>query len=357
VVDLEDVRLARIARRRYGLDMETIARAFDALGDASLLNSGASPPGPREGLRSSDSRPNIVRVLHERGWIDSEQALDLARLQRKARPAGLKLVSVLGKGSSATVFEGRDAEGNRFAVKVMKGSGTADYRRREHEVQALDRLRHPAIPRLLSLGEINDRPFYVMDLVPGETLAALSEAKRKLDSSLVVEVGLAIARALEHVHARGMVHRDVKPSNVLVTEGGARLLDFGLACRRGEVSPETAVGTPGYMSPELARGERASAEADVYSFGAMLYFTLTGHYPFEADSAPEMIRLAADPTQVAKPLLAYREDLPPRLIAVVEGCMEKDPSRRPSCAEIVVALERCRVVAPLLRRRRYRISA
>ena len=337
MVDLEDVRLARIARRRFGLDMETVARAFDALGDAS------------DG--------NMVRVLHERGWITSEQALDLARLQRKARPGGLKLISVLGKGASATVFEGRDAVGDRFAIKVMRGSREADYHRREREVRALDRLRHPSIPRLLSLGEVSDRPFYVMDLVPGETLSSLSKEKGNLEWPLVVEVGLAVARALEHVHARGMVHRDVKPSNVLVTEGGARLLDFGLACRRGEVCSETAVGTPGYMSPELARGERASAEADVYSFGAMLYFTLTSHYPFAADTAHEMIRLAADPSLVAKPLLAYRDDLPARLIAVVEGCMEKDPTKRPSCAEIVAALERSQAVAPLLRRRRYRIRA
>src|SRR5438270_9228202 len=140
-----------------------------------------------------------------------------------------------------------------------------------------------------------------------------------------------------------MAPRDVKPSNVRVTAGGARLIDFGLSCKLGAASRGHAVGTPGYISPELARGEEASVASDVYSFGAMLYFALAGQYPFSADSAEEMIRLAADPTRSVKPLLLHREDLPARLIALVERCIEKDPKKRPSFAEIVFTLERVRV--------------
>lgn len=323
MLDLEDVRLARIAQRRCGVDSVTIARALEA-------------------LETSDD-PNLIRALHHEGAITAEQAIGLLQLRDRGRPGGLKLVSVLGKGASATVYKARDAHGHSFAVKIMRSGEESDYRRREHEVRALDRLRHEAIPRLLEVGVVEGRPFYVMDLVEGETLSALAKRKGQLAWPVVVEVGLSVARALQHVHERGMVHRDLKPSNVLVTEGGARLIDFGLACKPGQAARGTAVGTPGYMSPELARGEEASPESDVYSFGAMLYYALTGHYPFDAETAHEMIRLAADPDRFVKPLLLHREDLPSRLIALVESCMEKDPAKRPTCEAIVSVLERVRV--------------
>lgn len=323
MLDLEDVRLARVAQRRHGIDPVTIARALEVLED--------------------DRNACVVTALRTLGAFDDESARKLVDLRGRGRPGGLKLVSVLGKGASATVYKARDDEGNHFAVKVMKDATPRDFRRREHEVRALDRLRHAAIPRLVAVGEVETRPFYVMDLVEGETLASLSKRKGPLAWPLVVEVGLAIGRALEHVHESGVVHRDVKPSNVLVTQGGARLIDFGLACRPGAVARGTAVGTPGYMSPEMARGEEASFASDIYSFGAMLYLALTARYPFDVEDAHEMIRLAADPARSVRPLLLHREDLPSRLIALVEGCMEKDASKRPSFAAIVQVLERVRV--------------
>jgi serine/threonine protein kinase len=312
-----------VAQRRHDIDPKTIAKALEVL--------------------ENGSHGCLIRTLHGLGALTDAQARGLVDLRRRGRPAGLKLVSVLGKGASATVYKARDDEGRSFAVKVSRDATPRDFRRREHEVRALDRLRHEAIPRLISVGAVDGRPFYVMDHVEGETLSSLSQRKGKLPWPLVVEVGLAIARALEHVHEAGMVHRDVKPSNVLVTAGGARLVDFGLACKPGAVSNGAAVGTPGYMSPEMARGEGASVASDTYSFGAMLYYALTGSYPFDAETAHEMIRLAADPARFVKPLLAHREDLPARLIALVEGCMEKDPAKRPAFADIVLTLERVRI--------------
>ncbi|HZU98832.1 MAG TPA: serine/threonine-protein kinase [Planctomycetota bacterium] len=332
MIELEDVRIARLAQRTYAVPSTLIARAVELL--------------------DSDPNPSMIRALCEVGAITPEQEADLRARREAMRPAGLKLVSVLGKGASATVIKAKDMNGNFFAVKVMRGATKRDYQRREQEVRALDRFDHEGIPRLIQVGEIDGLPFYVMDLVEGETLSSLARRRGKLPWPVVVEVGLAVARALAHVHEKGMVHRDVKPSNVLVTEGGARLVDFGLACKPGQECQGFAVGTPGYISPEAARGEGATRASDIYSFGAMLYYALTAHYPFDGDGAREMVRLAADPALFVDPLLKHRDDLPTRLIALVERCMEKDVARRfESFDEIVATLERVRVrVASCARR-------
>jgi serine/threonine-protein kinase len=334
-LDLEDRKLARIAQRRYGLQPDVIARATEAL---------ESSPGS-----------DIVQALEDSCAITPEEARSLADLRARGRPGGMKLVSVLGKGASATVYKARDEEGCSLAVKVLNGSTPRDYRRREHEVRALDRLRHEAIPRLVATGEIGGRPYHVMEAFEGETLAELASRKRRLPWRLVAEVGFALAGALEHVHEQGVIHRDVKPSNVVLTAGGARLVDFGLACLDGTSGCGAPVGTPGYVSPEIARGEQPSEASDVYSFGATLYYALTGEYPLDGETPDDMIALAADRDRPVTPLLVHREDLPARLIALVEGCLEKDAALRPTFAEATAALERLRASAssrPLRRRAR-----
>jgi serine/threonine protein kinase len=337
VIDLEDVRLARIAQRRFGVAAAQVVKTLEVLED-------------------STREPNMIRALEERCLLSPEQTTELEKIRESGRPGGLKLISVLGKGASSTVYKARDFQGHVLAVKLMKDATARDFRRRECEVRALDRLSHPGIPRLLSVGTVEGRPYHSMELAEGETLAARAKREGPLSPAVVVAVGLAVARALAHVHESGFIHCDVKPSNVVLGETGARLIDFGLARPPGTHSRQ-AIGTPAYISPELARGEAASVATDVYSFGAMLYLALTGRFPHAAESPDAMIRLAADPTVQAKPLLAHREDLPARLIVLVESCLEKDPARRPASMALVVrALEKVRLMTTNSNRRGFRAA-
>ena len=242
----------------------------------------------------------------------------------------------LGTGGSGTVWLARDeTSGLEVALKVIAKEGRAGPRA-EREAEAATRLRHPHCLRAYGL-DSDDKHLYIpYEYVPGSTLREALRAGELGDEG-AVEAAAQILEALAFAHARGIVHRDVKPSNVLVVDGdeiSVRLFDFGLA-QLADAETLTAVGdVPGtlaYISPERLHGETAGPPADVWAVGVLLWEALSGHHPFWRASpleTGEVIKSGAPSIGEARP------DLPKRLVAAVDHALAVDPARRPPAAAL-----------------------
>ena len=206
---------------------------------------------------------------------------------------GVRVGARLGEGTLSEVYRGTQLSlGRAVAVKVLKASvtpGSPLGRRFEREGALLATLAHQNIPQVIDAGRTAEgRPFLVIELVEGTTLAALREGGAPMATDVATLVALKVARALEFAHLRGIVHRDVKPGNVLISRRGeVKLADFGLALdtRDGADDRLGVVGTPAYMSPEQVLGDQMDFRSDIFSFGIVLYEALTGRRPFEEDPA------------------------------------------------------------------------
>src|SRR3954463_15141659 len=224
----------------------------------------------------------------------------------------------IGAGGFGTVYEAYDERlGRSVAVKAIPADGRADERARR-EAHAVARLDHPGIVAVFDAGEEDGSRFLVSELVRGATLAQL-EAAGEVSDRDVLRIGLALAAALAHAHERGVIHRDVKPQNVMVPEqprspyGVAKLTDFGVAHLAGD-EPLTrtgdVVGTLAYMAPEQAAGERIDERCDLYALGLVLYEGLAGVNPVRAGSPAATLRRVG---QVQPPLSGKRGAPPPGL--------------------------------------------
>jgi len=250
-------------------------------------------------------------------------------------------VELLGQGGMGAVFAAHDGTtGAAVAVKVVdpRLAGSENVIRRFYrETTALANLRHPSVPRVFDI-QRGDLPYFVMEYVQGESLHTLLLRAGTFDVATTLLVTRQVASALGAVHAAGLVHRDVKPSNIIVTtEGRAVVVDFGLV-RLDQGTPLTMtgqhLGTPRYMAPEQMKGYEVGPEADVYSLGLTVYECLSGRIPF--DGVAPLERIFNDPT----PLATVRPDVPPALAAVVARCLERDERRRyRDGAEVAAALE------------------
>lgn len=247
---------------------------------------------------------------------------------------------VLGYGGMAEVHLGRDVRlGREVAVKVLRADLARDpsfQTRFRREAQAAASLNHPAIVAVYDTGEdamVNGGiPYIVMEYVEGRTLRDILKAEGRLMPRRAMEVVADVCAALDFSHRNGIVHRDVKPGNVMITRAGAvKVMDFGIAraaADAGATVTATAavIGTAQYLSPEQARGENVDARSDVYSTGCMLYELITGHPPFTGDSpvavAYQHVRETAPPPSSSNP------DVPPELDAIVMKSMAKNPANR-----------------------------
>src|SRR5712691_1975868 len=259
-----------------------------------------------------------------------------------------EIQSLLGAGGMGEVYRARDTRLDRIvAVKILR-QGLADApevrQRFEREARAVSSLNHPHICALYDVGHQDGIEYLVMEYLEGETLAARIE-KGPLPSADLLRYASQIADALDKAHRQGMVHRDLKPGNVMLTKAGAKLLDFGLA-KGGEIlqgdmgsSPTvsraltaqgTIVGTMQYMSPEQLEGKDAGARSDIFSFGAMLYEMATGKKAFEAKSQASLI--AAILKEEPRPMRELQPMTPLLLERVVKTCLAKDPDERPQSA-------------------------
>jgi serine/threonine protein kinase len=247
----------------------------------------------------------------------------------------------IGSGGFGVVYEAWDGRLERsVAVKAIESRGTAR-RRVLREAQAAARLNHPGIVTLYEMGEEDGNALLVTEMVEGDTLARLS-ADGALSDREIGEIGADLCEALDHAHARGVVHRDVKPQNVLIGDDGeprAKLMDFGVARLADGASltaPGDVVGTLAYMSPEQAEGKPAGREADVYSLALTLYECWSGENPNRrATPAATARAIGGRP----RPLRRLRPDLPRELCDTIDACLERRPGRRPDLEQLGAAIE------------------
>jgi serine/threonine protein kinase len=251
---------------------------------------------------------------------------------------------VIGRGGMGDVFGGQDLRlGRAVAIKVLRADMAADpesRRRFEVEARAAARLLHPHAVAVYDTGEEDGVPFIVMERLPGATLAD-EIAGAPLDPERACRLTLQILSALEAAHRQGIVHRDVKPGNVLLTEhGDAKLADFGIAKvaeRHDATMTVGLIGTPAYLSPDRLAGRPATPADDVYAVGVLLYETLTAAKPFVGDT-PFAVMHAIQTGRV-RPLEDLRADVDPSLVALIGRAMATDRRRRfRSAADMAAAL-------------------
>jgi serine/threonine-protein kinase len=266
------------------------------------------------------------------------------------RPTGAKvgkytLTQVLGQGGYGDVHLGVALAGEKVAVKILNANASRDedtVTRFKRESDTARRLEHPGIVRIVEVGSSRGRHYIVMELVHGGSLRRLLERPDAVPAT-VTSVLSEVAHALAFAHAQGVVHRDVKPENVLLTRSGrAKVADFGLARAVDQSSLTTEgriLGTAVYMSPEQVRGQRASAASDVYAVGIMIYEAITGDPPFRADTQLGYLYQHAE---VAPPRPVIRRGYPAALGALALACLAKDAADRPTMAEVAARLDRAK---------------
>ncbi|MCA0352960.1 MAG: Stk1 family PASTA domain-containing Ser/Thr kinase [Chloroflexi bacterium] len=252
----------------------------------------------------------------------------------------------LGQGGMATVYLGRDLRLNRpVAIKVLHGQYASDeqfLRRFKHEADAAAQLGHPNIVRVYDIGAEGDLHYIVMEYVQGTDLKEIISLQAPLPVPRTLAIVRQVAEALQAAHDSGLVHRDVKPQNVLIDANDyARLSDFGIAKSKQSsalTDPGTTFGTADYLAPEQAQGLGATPLSDVYALGVLTYEMLTGRLPFSGDSP---LAVALQHIQAAPPpLRSYNPSIPPQLEAIVLQAMSKDPAQRPQSARAFAELLR-----------------
>jgi eukaryotic-like serine/threonine-protein kinase len=249
-----------------------------------------------------------------------------------------RLLQRLAVGGMSEVWTAHDLElDRRVAVKLL--GHDADPERFEREARAAAALAHPNICRLYDFGDTDGRRYIVLELLTGGSLEDRLPSGQPLSNPEAARIVQELASALAYAHAQGVVHRDVKPANVVFDEDRrAKLTDFGIA-RLTDLSTlteaGTILGTAAYLSPEQARGEAVGPAADVYAFGVILYRMLTGQLPFEAENAIELAAMHAG--EAPRPVASLRADAPPDLERVAMRALAKSPQDRPTDGTALLA--------------------
>jgi serine/threonine-protein kinase len=286
-------------------------------------------------------------------WSDVDFTVE--HLEPSAEPnvlgrlGGYDVLEVIGHGGMGVVLKGFDRELNRYiAIKVLApqfARSSLAKKRFTREAQAAAAVVHPHVMAIHQVQPSGQLPFLVMPLVAGESLAERLAAHGRLELKETLRIGMQAAAGLAAAHEQGLVHRDVKPANILLEKGVERavLTDFGLA-RAGDDASMTRwgviAGTPQYMSPEQARGEPLDGRSDLFSLGCVLYEMATGTSPFRAETTLATLRRLIDEQPPA--MASLNAELPPWFVKIVERLLEKDPARRfASAKEASELLENC----------------
>jgi serine/threonine protein kinase len=334
LADLVSRVVARVSRIRLGSDSLTSAGLDQPRGLVSVPHHHsaqwieAQPEPPQE---------DLVEATPFRSWRGPKASWRGGPV----RAGRFTLLEELGRGGMGVVYRARQTGVDReVALKMISAgsfAGPVERERFYREARLTARLDHPNIVPVLEVGEIDGCPFLSMPLVEGTTLKGLI-AERPLSAVEAARLMAQVAEALAHAHLRGVIHRDIKPQNILISrEGRVRVADFGLArdaLRPGDLTPAAEVlGTPEYMSPEQAMGRSrgAASSCDIYSMGATLYTLLTGIPPFRASRTLELLRMVATHTPV--PPERLNPDVPMRLSRICLRCLAKNPADRPASAE------------------------
>jgi serine/threonine-protein kinase len=312
------------------------------------------------------SQQTLADVLVQEGVVTSKQLQRIKTRIEESRKGtqipGYRLEERLGAGAMATVFKARQLSLDRLvAIKVLpkKLSENVEYVERFYkEGKAAARLNHANIVQAFDVGEANGYHYFVMEYVEGHTLFDEMADGKVFAEADALKVIIQIARALEHAHSRGLIHRDVKPKNIMMTKSGvAKLADMGLAraasdAQAAQAEAGRAFGTPYYISPEQIRGEvNIDFRADIYSLGATLYHLVTGRVPFEGPTPAAVMHM-----HLKEPLIPpdhLNTSLSSGLGEVVEVMMAKDRNRRyASTKDLLIDLEAIAAGQPPLQARK-----
>ncbi len=322
----------------------------------------------RKKLGDSGTKPRYVQTVHKIGYrlIEPVRALEHGSYPKLAsdfvpqegrsveawehplQHDGLEIIRLLGKGSMAQVHLAREASLERLvAVKTLKSELTSDVnacQRFEREAQAAARLLHPNVTTVYRVGTLPDgAPYIVQQFVEGRTLAQMLEVEGELSVERAVDMFSELASALAAAHNKRIIHRDVKPGNILVEQESGRVLltDFGIAGIQETGSTQMArltrvgeiLGDPRYISPEQARGDPLTAQCDIYSLGIVAFMLFGRRYPYEEDLAvdPATVHIKNTPQSLAD----IRQDLPAPITRIVQQCLQKNPSTRPTAEQVV----------------------
>ena len=323
--------------------------------------------------RAEGNPVTLQELMIELGYVTANQAGRLKRSLKESKTAahqipGYKILGKLGAGAMAVVYKARQLSLNRtVAIKVLPKRFTEnpEYVERFYkEGQAAGKLNHPNIVQAVDVGEAGGYHYFVMECVEGKTIYDDIAAGKLCPEPVALDIAIQVAKALNHAHSVGLIHRDVKPKNIMITKDGlVKLADMGLARETTDVElaeseKGKAYGTPYYIAPEQIRGQMdIDGRADIYGLGATLYHMLTGRVPF----------MASDPSEVMRKHL--RDELiPPDHIntslsagisEVIEVMMAKNKENRYSnCGELLEDLEAVRAgEAPMRARTRFDVSA
>jgi WD40 repeat protein/tRNA A-37 threonylcarbamoyl transferase component Bud32 len=327
--DPSDPQLERLAER-----VRALLRAAPAGDDTTPPAAEASAQTPAlVGETTPDKNPSL---------LPAQLPDEIGRL------GGYRILKELGRGGMGVVYKAEDPKLKRLvALKVML-SNVADASSRQRflrEAQAMAAVRHDHVVTVFQVDEAGGAPFLAMEFLEGMTLDQWLKSGRRPTVAQILRIGLEIAEGLAAAHERGLIHRDVKPSNVWLDsshKGRVKILDFGLA-RAGKDDVQLTrsgaiVGTPAYMAPEQARGQAVDARCDLFSLGCVLYKVCTGVTPFTGGNT--MAQLTSLAVDTPKPVRDLNPAVPPGLADLVMRLLEKDPAKRPASAgEVVQALQ------------------
>lgn len=319
---------------------------------------------PSLGEKSVRVRPFLARLYcMENLKIDPKTAISKTGNLETQNPETLRfgryeVVAQLGRGAMGIVYKARDPQIDRLvAVKTVSLNGQEPDEEKEfrlrfiNEAQAVGRLHHPGIVAIFDVGENpeNHDPYIVMEYVAGEPLNRILAREKKLPLATALQLVEEIAEALDYAHSQGVIHRDIKPGNVLITaEGHVKIADFGIAKLNLAhfTIPGRVLGTPAYMAPEQLSGAGVDGRSDLFSLGVILYAMVTGHSPFQGDSATTVCFKVANREPVAASALDLA--LPRELDEVISRAMAKDPEQRyQRGAEFAEAVRQLQHVFPL----------
>jgi tetratricopeptide (TPR) repeat protein/predicted Ser/Thr protein kinase/TolB-like protein len=254
-----------------------------------------------------------------------------------------EIVRLLGQGGMGAVYQAHDRELDRqVALKVIRAEMAANpeiLRRFKQELILARQITHRNVIRIFDLGQADGIKFITMEYIEGEDLQGVLRRKKKLDPSEAVNIISQVCRALEVAHSEGVIHRDLKPQNVMMDKTGrAYVMDFGIArsmLTSGMTQTGALIGTPDYMSPEQAKGLSLDARSDLFTVGIILYELLTGQTPFEADTT--MGKLWKRTNEAARPIHELDESIPKPLSEIVRKCMERELNLRYQSAQDLLA--------------------
>ncbi|MCF0234606.1 MAG: serine/threonine protein kinase, partial [Thermoguttaceae bacterium] len=259
-------------------------------------------------------------------------------MERPRKYGPFILEQLIGRGGMGAVYRARNEnDGQIVAVKALLAPLEEERERFEAEISTLKRLRHENIVKLYGFGQEDGALYYAMEYVPGPSLATLLKRGTRFTWEEVAYIGASVCKALKHAHDRGVVHRDVKPANILLLdEGVVKVGDYGIAQYFGNsrlTGANHIVGTIEFMAPEQAQAGPLTPRADLYSLGALLYVLLTGAPPYVARALPELLQLhrsgRLEPPQTMRP------EIPRKLNDFILELLQISPEKRPGDARLV----------------------